>query len=162
MPKQAGRQSRISRAVILVLLILLALLTGRFAEIDRPDAEKRNTNDVATYATIDFLPVSEAFQDQLQDVLVEGSGTVVKVLPDDTKGSRHQRLIVKVGAEQTILIAHNIDLAPRIPNINRGDSLSFRGSYVYNEKGGIIHWTHRDPQGEHPDGWLIHNGKTYD
>jgi hypothetical protein len=32
---------------------------------------------------------------------------------------------------------------------------------VWNEKGGVVHWTHRDPGGRHMAGWLAHNGKTY-
>ncbi|MCK5070226.1 MAG: DUF3465 domain-containing protein, partial [Desulfocapsa sp.] len=27
--------------------------------------------------------------------------------------------------------------------------------------GGVIHWTHRDHNGRHIDGWLKYNGKTY-
>lgn len=156
-----GRGSRFNRPVIIALLIVVALLTGKFAGVFQPVTNNFNESNRASYQAHTHISVSEAFQDQLQEVLVEGSGTVVKILPDDNKGSRHQRLIIRVGTKQTILIAHNIDLAPRIPNISRGDSLDFRGSYVYNDKGGIVHWTHHDPRGEHPDGWLIHNGKTY-
>jgi len=24
-----------------------------------------------------------------------------------------------------------------------------------------VHWTHRDPQHKHEDGWIKHNGHTY-
>lgn len=157
----AGKPLRFSRTALVVVLIVLALLTGRLTRLNEPATDSSHQTGRATQHAANYLSVSEAFRDQLQEVLVEGSGTVVKILPDDNKGSRHQRLIVRVGAGQTILIAHNIDIAQRIPQITQGDVLGFRGSYVYNDKGGIVHWTHHDPRGEHQGGWLIHNDKQY-
>ena len=87
-----------------------------------------------------------------------GSGAV---LADDNEGSRHQRLIVELASGHTLLIAHNIDLAPRVAGVRSGDTLIFRGEYEWNQQGGVIHWTHHDPQGRHPDGWLRHRGRTY-
>ena len=92
---------------------------------------------------------------------VEGQGEVTRILPDDNNGSRHQRFILRLADGHTVLIAHNIDLAPRVKNLNTGDSIAFYGEYEWNEKGGVIHWTHRDPAGRHVNGWLKHQGKTY-
>ncbi|MDE1266260.1 DUF3465 domain-containing protein, partial [Vibrio aestuarianus] len=36
------------------------------------------------------------------------------------------------------------------------------GEYEWNKKGGVMHWTHNDPNNKHPHGWLKHNGKTYE
>ncbi len=102
-----------------------------------------------------------AYQNQISNLQVEGAGVVEKVLQDDNEGSRHQRLILRVGDEQTVLIAHNIDLAPRVEGIEKGDRLEFFGEYEWNKKGGVIHWTHRDPGGKHIDGWLRHKDKMY-
>ncbi|KVX01232.1 hypothetical protein AWJ07_06940 [Shewanella frigidimarina] len=95
------------------------------------------------------------------NVQVAGSGNVIKVLSDDLKGSRHQRFILKIASGGTLLVAHNIDLAPRIENLNVGDTVDFYGVYEFNNKGGVIHWTHHDPRGQHQGGWLKHNGSTY-
>ena len=92
---------------------------------------------------------------------VEGSGMVLRVLSDDNKGSRHQRFILELSSGRTVLVAHNIDLAPRIPGLESGDSVSFFGEYESNDQGGVIHWTHHDPQGRHIDGWLEHRGQRY-
>ncbi|MBT8089866.1 MAG: DUF3465 domain-containing protein [Gammaproteobacteria bacterium] len=92
---------------------------------------------------------------------VQGSGTVIRVLSDDNDGSRHQRFILELESEQTLLIVHNIDLAPRIDNLDPGDTVSFYGEYEWNDRGGLIHWTHHDPGGQHIDGWIEHNGKRY-
>lgn len=92
---------------------------------------------------------------------VQGRGTVSRVLADDNEGSRHQRFVLRLAAGQTLLVAHNIDLAPRISSLKVGDEVAFFGEYEWNEKGGVIHWTHHDPQGRHVGGWLEHQGRRY-
>lgn len=92
---------------------------------------------------------------------VLGEGVVIKILPDDRDGDMHQRFIIRLQTSQTLLISHNIDLAPRIPGLREGDRVAFHGEYEWNERGGVVHWTHHDPQGRQPDGWLKHNGSTY-
>ena len=86
---------------------------------------------------------------------------MIRLLPDDNDGSRHQKFIVRLDSGNTILIAHNIDLAPRIDRLRRGDRIEFYGEYEWNDRGGVVHWTHDDPAGRHEDGWLRHKGKTY-
>jgi hypothetical protein len=102
-----------------------------------------------------------AFANRASDIQVEGEGTVIRVLPDDLHAPRHQRFIVQLASGQTLLISHNIDIAPRIDALKVGDSVRFNGEYVWNEKGGVIHWTHRDPRRKHVAGWVLHNGQTY-
>jgi len=92
---------------------------------------------------------------------VQGAGQVVRILSDDNDGSRHQRFILELSPGRTVLVAHNIDLAPRVPSLREGDRVSFYGEYETNPQGGVIHWTHHDPQGMHVAGWLEHNGKRY-
>lgn len=86
------------------------------------------------------------------------AGEVVKVLPDDDEGSRHQRFIIRLGGhEHTLLVAHNIDLADRVA-IEEGDMLLIRGQYEYNDQGGLLHWTHHDPDGRREGGWIELDG----
>jgi hypothetical protein len=92
---------------------------------------------------------------------VQGSGVVVRILPDDEDGSRHQRFILRTPSGQTLLVAHNIDLAPRVSGLSVGDTVDYSGEYVRNAKGGVVHWTHHDPSGRHVAGWLKHAGQTY-
>src|SRR5512142_3335978 len=101
--------------------------------------------------------VAEAYRDHKTHVEVSGIGTVVKLLRDDTRGARHQRFLLAVDGlpdGRTVLVAHNIDLARRVAPLHRGNRIEFQGEYVWNPKGGILHWTHRDPSGHHPAGWL--------
>lgn len=105
--------------------------------------------------------LANAFANQTSNVQVEGRGAVVKVLPDDNDGSRHQRFIVRLASGQTILVAHNIDLGARISSLKDGDDVTFSGEYEWSPKGGIVHWTHRDPDGRHQAGWIEHNGQVF-
>ncbi len=104
--------------------------------------------------------IGEAFRDRRSDLWVETRGEVERILPDDKQGSRHQRFIVRLGSGQTLLISHNIDLAPRVPLVV-GDTLDFRGEYEWNDRGGVVHWTHHDPRGRRDGGWIRHRGKLY-
>ncbi|MDF3128289.1 DUF3465 domain-containing protein [Kiritimatiellaeota bacterium B1221] len=105
--------------------------------------------------------VHRAYDNRQSDVQVSGKGEIIKVLPDDTQGSRHQKFLLDLGQGLTILIAHNIDLAPRVPSIREGDTIGFQGEYEWTDKGGVVHWTHHDPAGRHPGGWLEFQGKRY-
>lgn len=127
---------------------LLALILGSLAVI--PSVSMANDQ-----------VLKQAYQSQQSDVQVRGSGVVIRVLRDDNVGSRHQKFILKLESRQTLLVAHNIDLAPRVTNLNVGDRIEFNGEYEWNSKGGVLHWTHHDPQGRHEGGWLKHNGRTY-
>lgn len=82
-------------------------------------------------------------------------------MADDLKGRRHQKFLLRLSSGHTLLIAHNIDVAPRVAGLREGDRLAFWGEYEYNAQGGVIHWTHHDPQGRHTDGWIKHGGVTY-
>ncbi|HZI47891.1 MAG TPA: DUF3465 domain-containing protein [Pyrinomonadaceae bacterium] len=112
-------------------------------------------------STVEDDPIGRAFANQTSDIQVEGEGTVSRVLPDDVDGSRHQRFLVQLASGQTLLIAHNIDIASRVNGLEEGDTVRFNGEYVWNEKGGVVHWTHHDPKGRHVSGWIEHNGKFF-
>ena len=111
-------------------------------------------------STEDNAAVKQAFAQKQSHVWLEGHGVVKKLLPDDTKGAKHQRFLVTIAPEQTLLFAHNINLARRA-EVKVGDQVQFRGEYIYNPKGGIMHWTHHDPQGRQ-GGWIKLNGQTYE
>ena len=102
-----------------------------------------------------------AYTRHLSHVWVEGEGRVVKILPTDRKGRRHQKFIVALPHAQSVLISHNIDLAPEISGLRVGKKVLFRGEYIYNPKGGIVHWTHHDPKKRTIGGWIVLDGRIY-
>lgn len=141
------------------LFVALIIGIGIYVYIqDNPSIISSFTEEIAQ----NDHTITNAYQNQLSDIQVNGSGKVNHVLRDDDEGSRHQRFILRLSSEHTVLIAHNIDLAPRINTLQKGDIVQFFGEYEWNSKGGVVHWTHHDPGGRHVDGWLKHNGRKYD
>jgi hypothetical protein len=128
-----------------------------------PTAPTRSGDASPEVGDADFAQLA---RDRRSRINVESSGVAVKILPDDTEGDQHQRFLVRVGgakgsdSSSTILIAHNIDLAERVP-VREGDAVRFRGEFEWNDRGGVVHWTHRDPAHRHADGWIEVGGKRY-
>ena len=141
------------KKILPVIAIFVAFYIG-WSQFDRPKDSVSLTGQNDTI-------LANSFEEGKSDVQVEGSGTVIKILSDDNDGSRHQRFILRLDSGQTLLITHNIDLAPRLSSLREGDAVAFNGVYEWNSKGGVIHWTHHDPNNHHVTGWLQHNGKTY-
>ena len=137
---------------LLTLLVFIAALSGC------TPAPAINSNSVVRQSD---ERLARAFADEESRLQVEGTGTVIKLLDDDNEGSRHQRFIVRLESGQTILVAHNIDLASRIDSLKVCDEVGFFGEYDWSPKGGTLHWTHHDPQGRHVAGWLKHEGHLY-
>jgi hypothetical protein len=147
--------------------LLLAALLAIVWYFNRPPAEQpaEYADSVAEPRIAAPAPgpdaIAEAYANRASDVQVTGEGIVSRLLADDEEGGRHQRFILRLASGQTVLVAHNIDLAPRIDALQDGDTVAFNGVYEWNDRGGVIHWTHHDPQGEHEAGWLRHRGRTY-
>lgn len=136
------------------LLGVLVLIAVALAGYQRLDGRADRSFPVAPSSERRLGPEAD-------DTQVRGSGIVTRVLADDGEGSRHQRFILRLPSGQTLLVAHNIDLAPRVADLHVGDTVEFYGEYQSNAKGGVVHWTHRDPSGRHVAGWLRHAGQTF-
>jgi hypothetical protein len=150
----------------LPLVLLIAAAFAWYAEQARESAFDAPTQPVETAradgARVEASPSIETlFAQRLSSVQVQGAGIVSRLLSDDNEGSRHQRFILELPSGHTLLVAHNIDLAPRLDSLKKGDRVEFFGEYEWNERGGVIHWTHHDPKGRHVAGWLKHEGRIY-
>ena len=158
-----NRRSLLQLVVTLLLLVALYLARGRPAAAPgAPDAAP----DPPASGTAPAVPRPEAVpslkdlvQSRRSGVEIETAGRVVRLLSDDREGARHERFLVRIEGV-SVLVAHNLDLAPRVP-LESGDSVQIRGEYEWNPKGGVIHWTHRDPDGRHDAGWIRHEGRLY-
>lgn len=144
------------RKIIILTIFVIALFAGEYVKKHNPPSQSNVPGNAFNQGS-----VLAAYNSQQSDIQVQDSGTVVKILPDDLKGSRHQKFIVRISQDLTVLIAHNIDLAPRVDKLSVGNSIGFSGEYEWNAKGGVVHWTHHDPHNRHQDGWLEYKGRFY-
>ncbi len=126
-----------------------------------PAASQTASTTAPQASATDQAALAQAMASHAKNVEVEVSATVAKVLPDDNDGLRHQRFLIRLPSGESLLVAHNIDLAERVPGLRKGEPIVLHGEYVWNAKGGVIHWTHRDPRGHHRPGWIKYAGQTY-
>ena len=141
------------------ILILIALIVLGYYMYDAQNAVSPID---APVSIVGSKSIEKAFKDKESDLQVGTEGTVSRILPDDNEGSRHQRFILELYSGHTVLISHNIDLAPRIDGLKVGDRVSVYGEYEWNPQGGVIHWTHHDPASRHEGGWIERNGVRYE
>ena len=145
------------RKLLLLVSIVAACCFG-LTQYRHPSVWNSQVSDIESTGDAEF---AKALESRSSGVQIQGQGIVTKVLPDDNDGSRHQRFVVRLGSGQTVLVAHNIDIASRVSSLRAGDTVAFSGEYVWNPKGGVIHWTHHDPSGRHVAGWLKRGDQTY-
>ena len=142
----------LARNRILPVLIVLGLLAYQYY---LPDQQSTNNT-----VTVGDNTVQQAYANHHSGLWLEISGRVSRVLRDDNEGSRHQKFILELDDGHTVMVAHNIDLAERIP-VRKGSALAVRGKYEWNDRGGVIHWTHHDPDGRVQGGWIMLDDVRY-
>ena len=118
------------------------------------------------------MDAEQAFKEGLSNIPLTIEGAVSKLLPDSHEGAHHQKFVVNLHDNHTILVAHNLERAYRVP-VKIGDKVEIHGTYVWNKLGGIIHNTHHDDRKacrktnnghvicgpSHEDGWIILSGQ---
>jgi|GEM_PF-373427 len=156
--KRTAMQAGVAFVLALLTLLLKVFLPSQGGD-RKPSGGTASTSGTRVGKT-DDLSIVNAIKNQASGTIVEGSGRVIKVLPDDNDESRHQRFLIKLASGDVVKISHNIDVAKRLP-IEVKDTVEFYGQFEWNDLGAAVHWTHRDLRGKHEDGWLKHRGKTY-
>ena len=113
--------------------------------------------------TPDNAAVASAFAGHRSNLEVTASGAVEQLLSDETSETgTHQRFILRLeGVTQTLLITNNVSIGRRVPVVV-GDAIVVHGEYVWNDQGGLVHFTHHDPQRSHEGGWIERQGVRYD
>ena len=134
-------------------LLVLAAIVG-WVETQKSESSQGSTSPKATNVT-------QAFEARQSDIWLDAQGVVDRILSDDNTGLRHQRFILRLASGHSVLVTHNIDLAPRVPLI-KGKNVNLHGEYEWNEQGGVIHWTHHDPQNHLKGGFIDYDGKRYE
>ncbi len=150
-------RSKIRAAAILAV----ALGTGWYVARDQAAIQPARPQEAATREGVSRDPAQKAFEEQARGRIIATSGVVERILADDRDGSPHQRFIIRTSGGLSVLVAHNLDLAPRLDGLAPGDGVTVRGEYEWNDKGGVMHWTHDDPQGRHEAGYIEWRGRRY-
>jgi len=102
--------------------------------------------------------VYDAWSGHQSRVEVTASGSVARVLGTHSGPSgRHEGFLLHLtgaaGHGLTVRVETNVDITGPVP-LSAGDGVEVRGEYVYDARGGLIHYTHHDPRGRHPGGFV--------
>ena len=106
-----------------LIIIVMVFLIAAYLGLDFK--QKQNTTNgsalpPSTNLVIDDQQkIMQAYQQQRSNIQVQAQGTIKAILPDDNQGSRHQKIILQLENGLTVLIAHNIDLAPKIEGLKK-------------------------------------------
>ncbi|MBA3856446.1 MAG: hypothetical protein C0507_05995 [Cyanobacteria bacterium PR.3.49] len=146
---------------IVLILTCCAILTS-CAQAQNPRPVPAPAKDAQTAAPVPGdAEAIRAQQLQLVKVPLTVTAPVKKMLKYDDRGLPHEKFLLLLSNGTTILVAHNTKMAPYVP-IQPGDTVTVHGEYIWNKKGGLIHWTHHSDSPNHAGGYIDFNGKRYE
>lgn len=111
----------------------------------------------------DDAAVCAAFSAQRSGVEVVAQGSVTHVLGVQAgRSSPHEGFLLRLdsGCAIVVRVEVNTDFTGTIP-LSIGQRVLVKGDYEYYSRGGVIHWTHRDPRGRHENGYVDAGGTLY-
>jgi len=109
--------------------------------------------------------VYDAWRAGRSHIEVTASGSVARVLGQRQGPSGdHEGFLVHLrgadGHGLTVRVEDNVDITGPL-TLKDGDDVVVRGEYIYDPRGGLIHYTHHDPRGRHVPGYVRVNGRLY-
>jgi hypothetical protein len=145
---------------LMLLAVAIAASVSQASRLDdiraineKVDAQNPETLD-------DSELVSAMAGHQSLDYAQGGNLVVVDVQRDDKNGPQHQKWTVRLSNGVTMLSVYNLDMCERVP-LKVGDRIAMGGQFIGMGHGGLLHWLHRAPKGNRPDGYVYLNGKYY-
>ena len=141
------------KAFFAVLLLTLSISTfSAETNVECLDAQGNVVNSSITH----LKSVMANFKGDRTQVYV--TGTITEIKKEDHSGLAHQKYNIKIDKDITFLIVSNLSFG-RVP-LTLGKFVSVCGEFKRVGKG-MVHWTHFDPRGTHPDGFTIVDGQLY-
>ncbi|GAC1300460.1 MAG: hypothetical protein NVSMB19_07050 [Vulcanimicrobiaceae bacterium] len=109
--------------------------------------------------------VYDAWRAGRSHVEVTAAGSVARLLGTRIgRSGAHEGFLLHLGGAAgrglTVRVEDNVDLTGPIPLVE-GAEVEVRGEYVFDPRGGVVHYTHRDPRGRHIAGYVLVDGKFY-
>ena len=110
--------------------------------------------------------IYDAWRAGRSGVEVQATGSVARVLGKRTGPSGpHEGFLLHLtgagGHGLTVRVESNLDIIGTLPVVD-GEPATVRGEYEYDQRGGVIHWTHHDPMGRHANGFVEIGGRRYE
>lgn len=139
--------------VAVTILPILASICGCSNQSEQSAQAEQGTYSQGPAQTSADQEVLDAQSKGMSKVHVTFSAVVYKILPDDQKGIPHQRFLLRLSNNTTVLVAHNTNLGPYL-SIQPGDVVDVSGEYIWNKKGGLIHYTHPSTSSYKEGGWI--------
>ena len=152
---------RLKRSTTWVAAVVLAGLGASWFASQNKAAVPAQTQDSGVRRPPAKDAAQLAYESRSKGKTIAVRGVVERILSDDRDGSPHQRFILRTPGGLSLLVAHNLDLAPRLNGLAPGEAVLVLGEYEWNEKGGVMHWTHDDPQGRPQAGYIEWRGRRY-
>ena len=91
-------------------------------------------------------------------VEVRDRGTIVAVLGvRESRSGAHEGFLIAIGSH-VYRVEDNADITGTIP-LRRAAHVELQGQYECDDN--VIHWTHHDPSGRHPSGYIEIDGTYY-
>jgi hypothetical protein len=72
----------------------------------------------------------------------------------------HQRFLLMLSNGTTVLVANDLQYGTYAP-VQEGNVVRIHGEYIWNERGGVLHWTHKSDEPRHESGYIDFNGMRY-
>lgn len=140
---------------LLALVLVLGFESSSFAR-------KKPRRDDNNYGSIqNDQQIVEAVAKRRRMHYIQGADMpVIQLLPDDLKGSQHQKFLVRLSSGDQIMVVYNLDLCPKVP-LRVGDLVDAGGEFIWTNRGGLLHWVHYDPKAKRPHGYVAVGGKAY-
>ncbi len=112
----------------------------------------------------DNARICAAYASQGSHGEVVAGGTVRRMLGTRQGPSgTHEGFLLQLDGDCDLLlrVETNTDLTGPVP-LHDGERITVKGEYEFDPMGGVVHWTHHDPRGHHPDGYVkTADGKVY-
>lgn len=116
---------------------------------------------VASPSQPDDAAIVQAQAAQAQKVELTVTAPVLKLLREENYREPHQRFLLSLSNGTTVLVANDLKYGTYVPNLRPGALLRLHGEYIWNEKGGVLHWTHLSDEPRHESGYIDYNGWRY-
>ncbi|VVS95152.1 protein of unknown function duf3465 [Desulfoluna spongiiphila] len=142
------------KKIVIIALIGLGAY-GAFTRLNIPSSIKPLFSLFSSEASSSDEALQRALDKKHSAIQVGGSGKVITILPHDTQGSRHQRVIVRLDSGQTPLMAHALTRS--------GSATTSISSSNTSGTAKVALFTGRPmtPAGAMRWGWLNHGGNLY-